>query len=868
MNMSSKSTYNDKKAFQIGTLKSITESRMIYFLAFIVPIIIMVSVLAMKKVYPFGSETYLRMDMYHQYCPFFSELWSKIRNGESIFYSWDIGMGSNFMAIYGYYLSSPVNWLTALFPQNAMIELMNIIIILKIAASSLTCTYYLCKHNNKRSLTAVIFGLLYASSAYLCAYSWNIMWLDCIMLFPLIILGLERLVKQHKGLLFSLTLGAAIFSNYYIAIMICISVVIYFIALLVIDKKEAGVKEIFKTIGFFALYSLLAGGVAAVILFPEICALKYTASAHSTFPKTWTRYFSFMTMMKQHLINTPVSTGLDHMPNIYCGVIVLFLYPLVLLNKKISLREKITKSIILFIFLLGFNLNILNYIWHGFHFPNSLPCRQSFIYIFILLTMCCKTLMNMDGIKTKHLGISLVGVGGLLFLIDNGMAEETVVFKSLYASLIFIALYSLIIFMMQRRKLLGDIAIILIFIITVAECTINLDKTGYSTTSRDYYLNDYSSVSALLEKVENNDDNGEFYRISKWRGYRTKNDSAWHNYNGGSVFSSTAYAALTDFYDGMGLEHSTNAYAVNGATPLVYSIFNFKYLLSNKVMPDNEIYTPHYNCRGEELYINNYVLPLGFMVPLDFEKNWDVKGDNNPFEVQNDFAYKAAGVSNLFERITFDDYDSSAIINVEEDEYLYMYIMNKTIDTIKVNVDGNEQTFTGVNHGRMIDLGPVKKGQSIEVYNPDSESKSLQMYAYTMNLDKFKEFYYALSDEGLQVESYKSSRLKGHIDVKKDGLLFTSIPYDKSFKLYVDGKLTPYTYTGNSAFIAVELSKGEHDIEFKYTPLGFPTGLFFTLLCTLCFIGCIVFRVKFKKEITEPGSLKILKSNRKEDTDK
>lgn len=54
------------------------------------------------------------------------------------------------------------------------------------------------------------------------------MWLDSVVLLPLIVLGLERLVKEHKGLLYTITLGLAILSNYYIAIMICLSMVIYF----------------------------------------------------------------------------------------------------------------------------------------------------------------------------------------------------------------------------------------------------------------------------------------------------------------------------------------------------------------------------------------------------------------------------------------------------------------------------------------------------------------------------------------------------------------------------------------------------------------------------------------------------------------
>lgn len=101
-------------------------------MAFIVPLIIMLAIYIMRGIYPFGDSVYLRSDMYHQYAPFFSNLWDKIRNGGSLQYSWDIGMGSNFLALYGYYLSSPINWFIALFPKKNLLEIMDYIIMIKL----------------------------------------------------------------------------------------------------------------------------------------------------------------------------------------------------------------------------------------------------------------------------------------------------------------------------------------------------------------------------------------------------------------------------------------------------------------------------------------------------------------------------------------------------------------------------------------------------------------------------------------------------------------------------------------------------------------------------------------------------------------
>ena len=143
----------------------------------------------------------------------------------------------------------------------------------------------------------------------------------------------------------------------------------------------------------FCVYSLLAGGLGACLLLPEFYTFSLSASSDTTFPDKLISYFSILSMLTRQLINIPVHLGLDHLPNIYCGVAVFVLLPLYIMCSKVNAREKIGKCVILLIFLTAFNLNIPNYIWHGMHFPNSLPCRQSFIYIFFLLAMCYDCLL-------------------------------------------------------------------------------------------------------------------------------------------------------------------------------------------------------------------------------------------------------------------------------------------------------------------------------------------------------------------------------------------------------------------------------------------------------------------------------------------
>ena len=240
------------------------KNKYLYLLSFLIPVIIVTIILVVGGVYPFGEECFLRTDMYHQYAPFMSEFRYKLRDGGSLLYSWDVGLGVNFVTLYAYYLASPLNWLVVLVSQDLVIEFIMLMVVLKFGLCGVTMTHYLRRHSSHADMGILLFSVFYALSGYMCAYYWNIMWLDCIVLFPLIMLGMERLIYEGKGGLYTLSLGLSILSNYYISIMTCMFLCIYFVALCIL--RGAGLRELARAFLRFAVYSLMAGGLAAILL--------------------------------------------------------------------------------------------------------------------------------------------------------------------------------------------------------------------------------------------------------------------------------------------------------------------------------------------------------------------------------------------------------------------------------------------------------------------------------------------------------------------------------------------------------------------------------------------------------------------------
>ena len=198
-------------------------------------------------------------------------------------------------------------------------------------------------------------------------------------------------------------MGVNIFSNYYIAIMICMFAVIYFIYLILTSDKIVKLRDYIRVALSFGLFSLLAGGIGAMMFIPELNALGYTISGEFNFPETWTNYFSILDMLSRSLISVPVSIFSAHDPNLYCTVAVFVMIPLFVICSKIPAKERIGKVLMVVLFLISFNMNIPNYIWHGFHFPNSLPARESFIDIFLLVIMSYEAVIHIKSFTGKQI---------------------------------------------------------------------------------------------------------------------------------------------------------------------------------------------------------------------------------------------------------------------------------------------------------------------------------------------------------------------------------------------------------------------------------------------------------------------------------
>lgn len=847
---------------------------LLYLLSFLLPALIMLVIFVIQQIYPFGERSFLHIDMYHQYFPFLVEFYHKLKNGESLFYSWHTGIGSNFLALYVYYLASPSNWLCVLIPERFLMEFLSYMVVIKIGLCGLTFTYYIRKHFQSDSWAILCFSLFYALSGFMAAYNWDVMWLDVIVLAPVIVLGVERLVQEGKCYLYCISLGLSILSNYYLSIMLCMFLVLYFAVLLIAREpsreqdsaplafpKLDGIHNFYgKAVIRFGVYSLLAGGMAAVLLLPELAALRFTEFSDINFPSTVKTYFPVIDMLARHCFNVTVETGLDHWPNIYCGVPVFVLLPLYVLQKRIPLRQKVSKLLLLAFMLVSFSTNVLNFIWHGLNYPDSLPARQSFLYILLLLTVCYEAFLHIHEYSGNMIGAVFAGVLFFLLFCEKTATDDAVTGTCFLVTGVFLLIYAGLIYYDRKyerhRSSASRLLCICAVLVTVAESGVNTYLTSVPTVSRTTYLSNYDSYQTLTDRTVQNE-GGDFFRFEKFA-RRTQNDAMLIGFQSGSYFSSTLNSLVSDFYEKYGMRASRVNYCYEGATPVTAALLSTRYMLYTLDRGYDNLFELADTEGKLYLYKNNYALPLGYMVTSltasfndaeDVEENIheeDMDDRNlNPIQRQNKLVHRLGVSGDVFLRVDVTSYGSEADLYIEEDAHYYAYTSNTKIDTIKMNYEEESKSFSQIRKKYILDLGYHKAGEILSLKSENGEN--LNLTAYKVDEPVLAQFADLLNQQTLTVDSYDETSLNGHINVSAAGQLVLSIPYDPGWTLYVDGIETDMELFEDT-FIGTYLDTGSHTIALKYFPQGFIPGVIVSTVCILLFAALYYISHRYKKE--------------------
>ena len=812
-----------------------SERGLVLTLAFLLPVLVMLVLFIINGIYPFGDRCFLSADLYHQYMPFFSEFLHKIRAGENLYFSFRAGIGSNFLALFVYYLASPLNAFALLVPEQFLIEFISCLTVLKIGLCGLTCCIYLQEHYSDRGWSTMLFSLFYALSGFLSAYNYNIMWVDCVVLLPLIVLGLERLVKEGRCGLYCVTLALSIYTNYYLSIMICIYLVLYFLVLLATERGRL------KSIGRFALFSLLAGGMAGMLLVPEVCAILQTEFGKTDFPAVAETYFSVLDILARHFMCVATERGLDHWPNIYCGSAVLMLIPMYAVNPRISIRERFCKLALAGFLLLSFGTNILDFIWHGLNYPDSLPARQSFLYIFLVLGMCYDAYRHVQEIESQQILYSYLAAVGFYLFCEKFVEHEDFYFGVKILTMAVVSVYAILLYLYRTRVTgkkqlqLGIIALA----VALAELGTNTYVTSVYTTSRSAYLGQQEDYIALYETTVEREDS--FYRLEKFA-RKTKNDGILTGYPTASLFSSTMNSDVMHLYKRLGMRHSKVYYGFDGATAFTSALLNVKYMFGESDAYANSLYTLLYQSGDIYLYQCNGTLPFGYVAPVGFELSEDE--ELNGLMLQTRLVSDLGLEGELFQKMRAQQSKDDVVFQAVE-AGIYYAILTAS-GTTKVDYIGGTletENFRDLKRGSVLYLGRLEQGQTITLTNGDEEDATQKISADVYRMDEavLEEALTALSAKHLENVSWESDRISGELTLEQEGRMILSVPYEDGWTVLINGQEAEHTTFGG-CLMAFDLEPGQYTVEMYYVPVGRGAGLAVSGVSLVLFIAVIIYR--------------------------
>ena len=854
------------------------------FLAFLILMIV-------KGFAPFGDSSMLYSDAYHQYYPFFVAFRRALRSGESLLYSWDVGLGMDYLGLIAYYLASPLNLLSVLLPEGWTLAYFSFLVPLKLSLASMFFALFLKKIYGKEDLGLSLFGCFYGLCAWSLAYLWNIMWLDTFALLPLVMLGMVSLLTERKFLLYTLSLFLSILSNYYIGLFTCIFVLLSFFCYEIC--RWNGFKKFFIDLLLMGLFSALAICMTAALELPALAALQTTQSSVNSFPQgfrlniadedTWKGLLDAMRQVAGNMNGGLEPSFKEGLPNLYCGLFANAFGILFFFHRNIRIRDKICCLLLLAFFNVSFIIRQLDYIWHGFHFTNMIPYRFSFLYSFVLLYMAYRAYLLKEDFKVWQIIAAGVLAIGLAACSDSRLDTMYLAYNGAFLLLyLFVLLYPHLFkrpFVLEDEEEVADNPQTnmlhtsqyrsFLLIVIALELVLNLINFGaaFPGTTTAFYPRG-KEYSASMIRYMHEREWGELFFRAETTHSQTLNDGALNNYHGISTFTSSANVRVTEFMKrlGYGAKNTYNRYCYEESSPVADLFLGIKYMIERSNQVEENPYFQDLHSYGDvHLLKNTAYLPLGFLAEPELA-NLSFAGDDNNFTFQNQLFQTATGLEDyvwyhMYGNVltitaadaTVSDMTPGGFCTYTTDStggrinYQYQVTMDGfmcvDLDLSERNdftlwLNGNELYSENYSLPQMLAVSQVKVGDVVDVaLSCDAyESGNMQISAAILDETAFRKGYEVLNRSVLELTDFTTTRLSGTIQCDRDGLLYTSIPQNGNWRVYVDGKAAETVLVGE-AMTAVYLEEGYHEVIFRYRNPAFTIGCLISLLSAGALVG-------------------------------
>ena len=825
-----------------------------YFVSFIIPIIIMIGVYLSQGIYWNSDTSPLLGDGFHQYVIFDVTLRNILHGNGSLFYTFTSGLGLNFYALSSYYLGSFLSPLVYFFNLSNMPDAVYMTTLLKFGLIGLSTYFSLNKlfQSIPKSLKLAL-STSYALMSFSVSQLEIKTWLDVFILIPLIITGLYILITQKKRLLYFTSLSILFIQNYYFGYMTALFLIFWYLCQISWDFKNR--KSSFLD---FIVTSFLAGMASLIMTLPTLFDLQTHGEKLTEVTKFQTESSWYLDLFAKQFIGSFDTTKYGAIPMIFVGLLPFILTILFFTLKSIKFHVKLIYAIFFVSLIASFYIEILDLFWQGMHTPNMFLHRYAWIFSTLLIYTAAEVLNRLKEIKIWNFLVSL-------FLLVTGFLA-TIYLKSHYSfltdlnillTLEFLIVYSLLLLAVIKKFISVNLFAILISLFIMVEISLNASSQidgiakEWGFASRSSYNRDIPAMESFSTYIGN-----QFTRTEKLE-TQTGNDSMKFNYNGISQFSSVRNRSASSTLDKLGFKSSgTNLnlrYANNSI--LVDSLFGIQYNISDSPI-DKYGFKDIYQKDNLTLYENQYSLPIAFASQSIYN---DVKFNEHTLDNQASFLNQLANVdfdyfspipyektentNDLISVISSSNEDASIQyqIQVPENSQVYLsftnlHFSNDKQKKVDILVNGEKKTFTTDNVFSFFNLGYTKEKKTFNIHVSFLGNSQVSFESptfYRLDTQTLTEAIQKIKEQPVTVSTSKN-KVFATYDVQQDTSIFFTIPYDKGWSAYQDGKKIEIKQA-QTGFMKVDVPKGKGTITLSFIPNGFITGAICSFISLLLF---------------------------------
>lgn len=814
-----------------------------YFVSFIIPVLIMAGVYLSQGIYWNSDTSPLLGDGFHQYVIFDIALRNILHGNGSLFYTFTSGLGLNFYALSSYYLGSFLAPLVYFFDLTNMPDAVYLTTLLKFGLIGLSTFFSLNKlFKNIPQTLKLALSTSYALMSFTVSQLEIKTWLDVFILIPLIITGLHLLITEKKSSLYFTSLSILFIQNYYFGYMTALFLIFWYLCQISWDFKA--LKSSFLD---FVVTSFLAGMASLIMTLPTLFDLQTHGEKLTEITKFQTESSWYLDLFAKQFIGSFDTTKYGAIPMIFVGLLPFILTILFFTLKSIKFHVKLIYAIFFTFLIASFYIEALDLFWQGMHTPNMFLHRYAWIFSTLLIYTAEEVLNRLKEIKIWNFLVSL-------FLVVTGFLA-TIYLKSHYSfltdlnillTLEFLVIYSLLLLAFIKKFISVNLFAILISLFIMVEISLNASSQmdgiakEWGFASRSAYNRDIPTMESFSTYIED-----PFTRTEKLQ-TQTGNDSMKFNYNGISQFSSVRNRSASSTLDKLGFKSSgTNLnlrYANNSI--LADSLFGIQYNISDSPI-DKYGFKDIYQKDNLTLYENQYSLPIAFASQSIYN---DVKFNEHTLDNQASFLNQLADVNfDYFSPIPYkktentDDLitvtsssnEDAALqyqIEVPENSQVYLsftnlHFSNDKQKKVDILVNGEKKTFTTDNVFSFFNLGYTKEKKTfnINVSFPGNSQVSFESPTfYRLDTKTFTEAIQKIKEQPVTVSTSKN-KVFATYDVKQDTSIFFTIPYDKGWSAYQDGKKIKINQA-QTGFMKVDVPKGKGTITLSFIPNGFVIG--------------------------------------------